>query len=320
MNEEERLEASKQQILLYLGSQYPKWRLSSILTIQKILGNIYEFYSDLIHEINQPDDEHGKHTINKEIYTGLTIQAVSEAIQYIEELFAMLKFSQNLPYFIRSLFNYKAGKVTDFIRKFQIDKSSICKYFLIPNIPNESNWENQEVLETYINSINLIHRELTEIIKFFNKYEYLNNQYKHGLNIMFRSSGIPNDSPEPDDVQVDDGASIFIFDSLDTKKLINKPHRFNGSAAPLTNNVIQLHASSLHNEDNLLRFIIPMESVRMGEIVGIARKINKLYNCIRFNLASLCNFKESELYTCSFPVDSSDNLISMDFDIPNDSR
>ena len=313
MNDAERLKASKQQILNYLSTQYPKWRLTSILSIQKILNNIDNFYSDIVDLVKQPDDESGKHTIRREIVLGLTLQAISEVIQYIEELFSMLKCAQDLPWFIRNLITYKASKVTNFIRTFEIEVQNICKHFLVPYIPSKLDWVNEDSFNDYISSLELFSSYLTNILTFYKKFEFLNNQYKHGLNIIFRLYDLQNISIEPEYSDVNDGVPIFIWDNLETKKVFNEPHRFSGSAALFMNDDIQPHSSALHKEDNLLRFTIPTENVRIQDIVDISKKINILYNCLRHNLIEVCKMDNAKELTCAFPTGNINEMRGIGF-------
>ena len=96
MTDQQRLDAGRSQCQAFLETQYPKWRLAAVLTDATIIRDIYSFYESLLPQVKQADDQTGKHTVSNEIYTGLLLRALSETMQYIEELFAILLSTQRL--------------------------------------------------------------------------------------------------------------------------------------------------------------------------------------------------------------------------------
>lgn len=77
MTNEERLQASIEQIYTYGGSQYTAWRVAAVKSIQKILLNLDEFYEDLLPELEVEGDN--KDIVHCQIRNGWFYEAVFQA-------------------------------------------------------------------------------------------------------------------------------------------------------------------------------------------------------------------------------------------------
>ena len=88
MTNEERLKTSKAQIYTFARCQYSEWRIVAVRSIQKILLNLDDFYSDLGPCLEANDEE--RNIVHYQIRNGWFYEAVSQAEQAIEDLFSTL--------------------------------------------------------------------------------------------------------------------------------------------------------------------------------------------------------------------------------------
>jgi len=286
MTKEERVLAAKEQIQRYLYSYYPQWRLIEILSIKKILENKYEFYSGIIDKYKQPDDNTGEATITQEITNGLLFNAVSECLQYIEDLFLLIKFSQNVDFFIKNVVTYKAGEITNFVKTFKIDSELACKYFHIPLVP-ESEWPNGTVKSVYKSGLECLTNKVTAILEYFNENKFFYNQYKHGLTIALRPFALFDDKSIKEKKDKPTSATLFAWDNLGIKKIMKSKDRFNGEIMFPLSPKVQPHLAALQQEDNLLRLVTNKEGkTSINDIVNCALNVRSVLVVLIQNFAS----------------------------------
>ena len=180
MTREQRTKASVDLTLTYIQNYYPDWRLAKVLTTKKLLAQRYDFYKDFIQDVKSHRDENGEATIAQEIRNGLYFDAISQCVQYVEDLFALINASSKPDYFIKNIINYDAGKVTNLIKSFNANVSAkrIAEAFHFPdNLPftTENDKKAYDVQVDYLLSL------VNDVAKFHKDYEYFHNQYKHGL-------------------------------------------------------------------------------------------------------------------------------------------
>jgi hypothetical protein len=188
MTPQQRTQASVDLTLTYIQNYYPDWRLAKVLTIKKLLAQRYEFYKDFIQDVKSHRDENGEATIAQEIRNGLYFDAISQSVQYVEDLFALINASLKPDYFIKNIINYDAGKVTNLIKSFNANVSAkkISEAFHFPdNLPftTEDDKKAYDVQVDYLLSL------VKDVAKFHKDYEYFHNQYKHGLAVAMRPFG-----------------------------------------------------------------------------------------------------------------------------------
>jgi len=227
MTNEERTKACRDQILRYLYSYYPQWRVVKIIAIQKVLETKYEFFKDIISPFKQPDDESGEATIAQEITNGLVFSALSECLQYIEDLFLLVKFSRDPDWFIKNVVTYKAGKIAKSVETFDTSKESLCSSFLFPLIP-DSEWPNNETLQAFKDGIENLKTIIGDIIAFFKEHKFLYNQYKHGLTVALRPYSIFDKELIDKDKMRPTSAYLVAFDNLSIDKVFRDSYRFGG--------------------------------------------------------------------------------------------
>ena len=291
MTNEEREKAGRSQLATYLNSQYSRWRLAKILSNKKIIENLNPFYTDIISELKQHDDETGHSTINHEINFGLHIQAIAELIQYIEELFALIKFSSSPEYFARNIINYKAGAVSNFIKNYKITDKNIYNNLWIPENIFDIKWDEFGLQSHFIKGFNRLKDYMSSTINFYKRYEHLYNQYKHGLSFAFRFGGVQT-ANNTDKVMADKelGVPVFIFDNISIDKAMKQKYRNSGSAmALILTQFTQPHLSALEKEDNLLRLLPLFESQKIDHIAFQAKKVCTIYECLRENILEQIN-------------------------------
>ena len=274
MTDEQRKLAAIDQIQRYFYSYYVQWRYGKILTIKKILETKFDFYRDLIKTLKQSDDETGDKTIAQEITNGLVFSALSECLQYVEDLFSFLKFSEKPEWFIKNIITYSAGRITNFVNEFNPVRNEVCKAFYIPIVPDEE-WTNENSRQAYSTGIDNLVANVVAIKEFFKQNEFFYNQYKHGLTIALRPYGLFSDDNLTEHRQHPTQGYLVACDNLSLGKVFRESGRFNQLVViPSIVDNVRLHLSELLEEDNLLRFVPhPNHVLDINEILTCAQKI-----------------------------------------------
>ncbi len=296
MNKEQRRKASIDLSLTYLNSYYANWRLTKVLTIQKLLIEKYTFYKDFSSDIKQGDDADGNATIAQEITHGLYFDAIAHCVQYVEDLFALIKSAQQPDYFVRNIITYKAGEVTNFIKNFKINSKTVSEIYHFPTELIFSEIKNKTAFDT--GSRNLI--ELTEdIVKFYKEYEFFYNQYKHGLSVAMRPFGnvFDNEQIKKDKVGEFD-PYIAVYDNLNLeaagkKGTLNIQH---GVLMPGFTENVRPFVGELSKENNFLRLVFPpdLQNFAIELLVDKARKIRSCINIFISNYSKQISFIEGK--------------------------
>ena len=113
----------------YLNSYWCEWRYVQVLAIKKLLQEKYEFYHSIVrYALGEQDDA----SIAQEIKHGLYFDAIAHCVQFIEDLFALIRASEQPDYFIRNIITYNAGQVTNLIKGFKTTDQHIRNAFHIP--------------------------------------------------------------------------------------------------------------------------------------------------------------------------------------------
>ena len=115
-------------------------------------------------------------------------EAVAQSIQGIEELFALIKHSEDLNQFTQKHIKYNAGEISGYIRKNDWEKEAcVVDEFKLPKVLKEYTDDNTFVL--YRNAIDLLKKNILEIRSFYKRYARVYNQYKHGQKVGMRPNG-----------------------------------------------------------------------------------------------------------------------------------
>jgi hypothetical protein len=159
MTPQQRTKASIDLTLTYIQNYYPDWRLAKVLTIKKLLADRYEFYKDLINDVRYHGDKTGEATIAQEVKNGLYFDAISQCVQYVEDLFALINAARKPDFFIKNIITYDAGKITNLIKSF--NNVSARKISDVFHFPHDLPFTTEEDKKTYDNGAVEIPRMLT---------------------------------------------------------------------------------------------------------------------------------------------------------------
>jgi hypothetical protein len=257
MNKEQRRKASIDLTLTYLLSYYADWRLAKVLTIEKLLSERHDFYKDIVLDVKNHGDNNGAATIAQEIRHGLYFDAIAHCVQYVEDLFALIKAAKQPDYFVRHIITYKAGEVTNSIKNFKISTKSISEIYHFPQELKFTETKDQSAFDEGAKNLT---RLTEEIITFYKGYEFFYNQYKHGLSVAMRPFGnLYTDEQIAKDKGGDNTPYLVVYDSLNLEAASSKG-TFNVSHGVLmpgfTENV-RPFIGDLSKENNFLRFVFP---------------------------------------------------------------
>lgn len=278
MTPEERILAGKSQMSRYFQSYYPQWRLAKILFLQKTLNNKYGFFSDIIDEVKRVDDSNGSVTIAQEIRNGIYFDAIAECIQYIEDLFLLMKFSNSPEWFVKNVIVYQAGKITNYVRSYSADDSSVKTDFAFPYFPGDDFCEDSDIRNHYKVAWDRVKQMILDIKDFFLENLFFYNQYKHGLTVALRPFRKFDNTYAEEDKNKQKPVSLYAFDNKSIEKVYRDSSRFSQALLipDFTNDVVP-HLSQLQAEDNLLRLVSrPNPEIEIDEVVLCARKIELL--------------------------------------------
>lgn len=120
MTSEQRKKASVDLTLTFFRSYSSRRRLTKVLAIQKLIKQRYSFYTDILSETPDYDDENIEASIAQEVYNGLHHDAIAQCIQYIEDLFALMNATKTPDFFIQKITTYRAGDILKVIKTIRL--------------------------------------------------------------------------------------------------------------------------------------------------------------------------------------------------------
>lgn len=255
----------------FLSSYSTEWRLVQVLAIRKLLGSKYDFYKSVITEMYGDNDDA---LIAQDITNGLYFDAIAHCIQYVEDLFALIKASEKPDYFIKHVVSYSAGQITAMIKSFKPDRKKLGAAF---HFPSDLVLSIQDDIDRYEKGIDCLSTLVKELIDFYIKYEFFYIQYKHGLTLAMKPFG---QKFTPGQVAEEKSGErkpfLAAFDNFNIKAGATKK-RFStdqGLMMPGFTENVQKIIPQLHDEDNYLRFIFtPDIELEINDLVEIARKV-----------------------------------------------
>jgi len=303
-NQQRRL-ASIDLTLTYLSSYFAEWRYTKVLTLQKLISERYSFYDELKSEIKSPGDHSGNATIAQEIHHGLYFDAISQCIQYIEDLFALLKAAKQPDYFIRNIITYKGGEVTAFLKSLKIDDKSIALLF---RFPNDLSFGNEQGQASYERGRSLLMHYVRELVTFYKKYEFFYNQYKHGLAVAMRPFGnIFNDQQIESDRKGEMLPYLAVYDNMNlqagfAKGTANIRH---GIMMPGFTDNVRPFIAELSAENNYIRLVQTADypNFNIELLVKIAKLTHRCISIFIFNYAREIKPEENNRFVFHLPVD-----------------
>jgi hypothetical protein len=292
----ERKTVTKDQINHFFSAYYSEWRAIQILAIKEKFNTRYEFYKDIIEEIKSTDLNAGENTISQEIKNGLLFEAIATSIQYIEDLFALIKASEKKDFFIKNIIKYDAGKVEHLIKSYNTNKKNICKSFHFPYYPDEEfETENErETLKVINDSTDRLRSIILEIIEYYKKHQFFYNQYKHGLSIALRPYGkFTSEQIAKDKKREHENTSVVALDSLNFTNASRNQYGNSGYLMmPCFTENVQKNIKELQSENNLLRYVMTPPETTIDFIMEIAKKTRRCIHIVIHNFLEVINEKE----------------------------
>ncbi len=311
MNNKQRELASKDQIEKFFYSYYSHWRLAKILINEKILLNKYDILKDITVEIQQPDDKNPEALIAQELTNGLEFDTLANCLQYIEDLFALLKAGKKKDFFIRNITTYNAGQIENLIKQ-NISDKALCELF---HFPYFDEFDDEEFKMAFTDGLAQLRNRISIIKEFYKTYHFFYVQYKHGLTVALRPYANFNEDQILKDKQGSMETYLVAFENLAIRKVFGNKYRFQDYVLmPCLTINTQPFLGDLQDEDNLLRFVsTPSETTmqRFKECAITVREcmhifINNLLSVLRDNnpleLQLPCAHKK--VYKFTFPVQS----------------
>jgi len=309
MTDEQRLKASIDQIEGFFRSYYFGWRLAKILINEKVLVNRREFLSDISNDLKQNEEQNPEAIIAQEIANGLGFDILSNCIQYIEDLFVLLRAGKKKEFFIKELITYNAGKVDNLVQE-KINNDKLCDLFYFPRIKDFEN-ESEDVKNAVNEGISKLSAKINLIKEFYNTYQFHYNQYKHGLTVALKPYGDLDPSLLENVYNGEINPYLVAIDNLAIKKVSRNQHRFqNYVMMPCLTKNTQPFISELDNEDNLLRYVMCPPETSIANFKNCAFNVRDCLYIFSNNLLS--KLRGGDIITLQLPADGRD-VYSFDF-------
>lgn len=312
MTKEERRKASIDLSLQYLQSYYTDWRLVKVLSNSKLLNERYEHFGSLMSELRQEGNENSTAFIAQEIKNGLYFDSIAHCVQYVEDLFALMRAAQNKDYFIRNVITYKAGEITNFIKSFKINPQTAGRLYRIPE--NLENFK-EENIALVTKGKETLASLTTDIVTFYKNYEFMYNQYKHGLSVGLRPFGNTYTKEQIDkDVKGEMGPYLAVYDNLNLKAAQSKGtvNLLHGVMMPGFTDNVRPFIKDLSEENNYLRLVFPHDHYHfsMKILVEHARKARACMETFITNYAQAIRYTQGE-YKFVFPDNYDKNIYNV---------
>jgi hypothetical protein len=259
LTKEQRRKASVDLTVHYLSSYFADWRLTQVLTIEKLLAQRYSFYADLLEHVRPGDDPTGDGTIAQEIQNGLHFDAIAHCVQYVEDLFALIEAAKEPDYFIKRIVTYNAGSITNKIRGFKATRENVADAF---HFPLGLTYTSEEGQRTYEQGITTLCALVADLVTFYTDHAFFYNQYKHGLAVAMRPFARPYPQEQIDkDKAGDHKPYLVVYDNMNLNAGASPQRKtFDprvGVFMPgFTDNVRPI-VGHLAEENNFLRFVFP---------------------------------------------------------------
>lgn len=282
MDKSQRVKVTQDQVQRFFASYYSNWRLHQILTLEKLYKERFDFYKDIIQTTKQSDDPDGSATIAQEVGNGLLFEAISHCIQYIEDLFAIVKAGENVDFFIKGIITYDAGKISNFIKQ-KFNREQLCKAFHFPFYSED--FPDKGTNEVYKSAIERLFNLISVFKQFHKQYQFFYTQYKHGLTIALRPYGLYDNEKIEKSKTGEFDPYLAAFDNLGAEKLKDKQERFNNMLfMPCFTESVRENLPELMREDNLIRYVFPPEDTDFEKMKEIAFRVRDCINVIGNNI------------------------------------
>lgn len=322
MTDNERLVASIDQIKTFHFSQFTRWHLAAVKSVQKILLGLDDFYSDIAPDLEYDGEE--SDIVHCQIRNGWLYDAVAHAEQAIEDLFSVMMSFKELATFTKDVLYYRAGDVVKYIRNFDADdvkyladQIGFCYYPIDENDSEYVMWGNSDTFEQYKKSIQLTQRYVKEMQNFHQKYYDDYCQYKHGLSVALAPMQNPLKKGDTDGLNktmenpLEGG--LFTFHNGTVEEYQRRTGELPAVMLQLKPGM-QPHISALHNEGNLL--FSTMHHVDVGEVVAVTEHACILLTIIWENLIRRCNAKENDTkLEVAYPLDTIKRFMVIGYEI-----
>lgn len=315
MKAEDRKKIDNIQINRFFFSYYTEWRYIQILSIQKLLRNKYNFYSEIIEQTKETDKQANESTITQEITNGLLFDAIQSNIQYIEDLFAFINACEKPEFFLRKIVNYSAGSVTNNIKNAKFSTKSILKQFHLPNFLETCSEEEKQsdVGQKIISSTDRLIKIISETVEFYKKHEFFYNQYKHGLTVALR----PYRNYTEDEIDLDKkgkfGPNPLV--AIDNRNFKDAPKNQYGNTGyllmPSFDEITRINMQELQRENNLLRFVMTPEGTNMEILVNQAAKTKRCIQLLIHNFLQIIS--ESDILALRLPAENDSEVYEFSY-------
>jgi hypothetical protein len=291
MNDQERRQINDESLREFFSKWDTDWRWLLLLGLRDLRGNTQKLGAAAMAAT-------GSDTWSEESYLfgpvalGITAAAVSEAAQYCEDLFALLKFLREPTHFVQRMMSYSAGQVTNFGHSLEtMSDEKIRRLFIVPDpariraaldtveAPNEDARLAEEGVERLL-------AMTREVVAWYQTYQAFHNQYKHGLKVALRPYGTPI-KEAIDERKQHVRAPLFAFSNDSPEQLAKLPPAQQAVSFFVTSDVMRKNLVELSSERSLLSLRLAGPEVDLERVVGLGRVVMQLLRIAKHNRLTL---------------------------------
>jgi hypothetical protein len=294
VNQNERRAANEEAVRGFFARWDPAWRWVLILGMRQLRA-------DPEHLGVLASAEASNEAWSEDSYVygplshGITAAGVNEAVQYCEDLFALLRFLREQQFFARGMTSYRAGQVVEFGRGLaDADNELVSRLFLVPE-PSRVRLGLQDAddpdseIAVVEAARTRLGRLLRETAGFYRRLEDFHIQYKHGLKLPLRPFGIPTPEAIADRKRSVRGP-LIVYTNEPLEAHLTRPTEeqammFHAGPAQLA------HLSTLVHERNLMRLHL-VADVDFDQLVEQSYTVMRLLQLAQVNRLSVGTVEE----------------------------
>ena len=262
-------EANDEQLVTFTNAYMPSWRLWHLHSIKFALDHLDEVSAS--YTSHRPGAEPGsvtESTLLGPVASGLYAAALGETVMYAEDLFTLVRGLRHPERFVAETVNFPGGKVTGLVGKLEsIDVDAVSKAFFIPT----GEWLELDgtELERFETGRILVRERLHEVIAWWRKYRFLQQQYKHGMTLALHPFG--RELPEETLIDRRAGGAPPIY-ALDNEAISDETLARSGGTLAFNAGpgAALAHAEQLIKDRNFLRYALTLPTA-FDDILAVAR-------------------------------------------------
>jgi len=248
--------ANDEQLATFASAYVPSSRLWHLHAIKVALGHLDEVRASYVAQQSEdPRTTVSDSMLYGPVTAGLYAAALGETVMYAEDLFTLLRGLRSPQRFVADTVSFPGSKVVGLVGKLErLDVDGVSKAFFVPT----GSWLglDGDDLVNFDAGRAVVHERLQQIIQWWRKYRFLQQQYKHGMTLALQPFGA--DLPEATIAARRAGEPPPIY-ALDNEAISDETLARSGGTLAFVGQpgaASLAHAGELVKDRNLLRYAL----------------------------------------------------------------